>query len=143
MRGFASVALPGRQGRIGRLILDGAHNPDAAGELGRSLDLYYPEKKKVALIGVFADKDHAGVLKALLPHVDAAVTFDWENRRALKGSLLADEARGSVYCEYVPEIESALGRARKLAGEDGLVVACGSFSHLEKIRCAYCAKEER
>lgn len=143
VRGFESVALPGRQERIGRLILDGAHNPDAAGELGRSLDLYYPEKKKVALIGVFADKDHAGVLKALLPHVDAAVTFDWENRRALKGSLLADEARGSVYCEYVPEIEGALGRALELAGEDGLVVACGSFSHLEKIRCAYCAKEER
>ena len=133
--GVAGVRLPGRQELVGKdLMLDGAHNPQAARELGKSLDLYFPGRPKTALIGVFADKDVEGVLAGVLPHVSAAVTFDWDDPRASSGEKL--QAAAEKYCKayYLPDIRQAAALAKKLSGTDGLTVGCGSFSHLQEIR---------
>ena len=135
--GMAAGALPGRQELIdGKLLLDGAHNPAAARELAASVRACFPGVKKIALAGVFADKDYKGVLEATLKEMDAAVTFDWDNRRALGGKELQKYAEAFCKTRYIPDVEDALKEALAQA-EGGIVVAYGSFSHLKLIKSAY------
>ncbi len=143
INGVKSVALPGRQEIIdGKLILDGAHNPAAARELDASLQANFPGVKKVALMGIFADKDSDGVLEATLPHMAEAFTFDWDNKRALSGKILEQGAKKYCKTTYIPNVEEALKAALKSA-DGGMVVAYGSFSHLSLIRRAYGRIKER
>ena len=141
--GMAAVALPGRQELIdGKLLLDGAHNPAAARELAASVRARFPGVKKIALAGVFADKDYKGVLEATLKEIDAAVTFDWDNRRALGGKELQKYAEAFCKTRYIPDVEDALKEALAQA-EGGIVVAYGSFSHLKLIKSAYVRLAQR
>ena len=135
--GVKSVTLQGRQELIGgELLLDGAHNPAAARELASSLEQNFPGVRKVALVGIFADKDYRGVLQATLGAMSEVFTFDWENKRALGGAKLAECA--SMFCkaQYIPDIKEALAAALK-AAHGGMVAAFGSFSHLKLIKKAY------
>jgi dihydrofolate synthase/folylpolyglutamate synthase len=71
--GCAAVRWPGRfqviPGAAGRptLVLDGAHNPGGATALALSLRHHFPGRRLALLVGVSADKDRAGILKALAP----------------------------------------------------------------------------
>jgi dihydrofolate synthase/folylpolyglutamate synthase len=72
--GLAAVALPGRfQVLAGQpaIVLDVAHNPHAASTLARNLDQmgFYPRTH--AVFGAMADKDLEGLLRPLVPLVDA------------------------------------------------------------------------
>ncbi|MEL6813907.1 MAG: folylpolyglutamate synthase/dihydrofolate synthase family protein [Cyanobacteria bacterium J06598_3] len=69
-RGMAQVSWPGRlqkskwQGHP--LLIDGAHNVDAARSLRAYLDRTYPSEPITWLMGMLATKDHEGVFGALL-----------------------------------------------------------------------------
>jgi dihydrofolate synthase/folylpolyglutamate synthase len=71
--GAAAVRWPGRfqvvPGAPGRptVVLDGAHNPAGATALAASLRHYFGGRRLALVVGVSADKDHAGILKALAP----------------------------------------------------------------------------
>lgn len=52
-----SVALPGRFEETGRLIIDGAHNPEAVSLLVRSLETAFPREKFSVLFLSFRDKE--------------------------------------------------------------------------------------
>ncbi len=135
--GGLGAALPCRQELIdGKLLLDGAHNPQAAKELAASVEERFPGVKKVALVGVFADKDYNGVLQATLGAADKAFTFDWDNKRALSGKKLQECASKLCDTKYIPNIKDALTAALEAAG-DGIVMAYGSFSHLKIIKSEY------
>ena len=59
--GFAKTVWKGRFTLLATdpaVILDGAHNPSAAKELQRSLNLYFKGKKLYYIFGVFKDKDY-------------------------------------------------------------------------------------
>ena len=59
-RGLAAVTWPGRFQIVARepiVILDGAHNPDGARALARSLAEYFPGQAVTLVIGISADKD--------------------------------------------------------------------------------------
>jgi dihydrofolate synthase/folylpolyglutamate synthase len=71
--GCAAVRWPGRfqvvPGTAGRptLVLDGAHNPAGAMALAASLRHHFGGRRLALVLGVSADKDRAGILKALAP----------------------------------------------------------------------------
>jgi dihydrofolate synthase/folylpolyglutamate synthase len=66
--GIAATRWPGRLERIGRFLLDAAHNPDGAEALARHLRALAVPPADVALVfGVLADKDWAPMLDALAP----------------------------------------------------------------------------
>ena len=96
----------------------------------------FPGVKKVALVGVFADKDYNGVLQATLGAADKAFTFDWDNKRDLSGKKLQECASKLCDTKYIPNIKDALTAALEAAG-DGIVMAYGSFSHLKIIKSEY------
>lgn len=87
-RGLASVRWPGRfqPVRVGgkTLIVDGAHNPEAARALAATWKAS-PWSRKPArwILGLMRDKDDAGVLAPLAPFLGDAVTVRPPSPRAL------------------------------------------------------------
>src|SRR5512139_1554461 len=72
-RGLTEVQLAARfQVLPGRpmLILDVAHDPHAAGSLARNLAAMPPAARTIAVCAMLKDKDMAGVVRALAPHID-------------------------------------------------------------------------
>jgi dihydrofolate synthase/folylpolyglutamate synthase len=77
-----------------------------------------------------SDKDHAQMLAALAPHVDAIVYTRPATPRAAEPESLAAHAPG----ETVRDVSAALARARALAGARGQVVVAGSIYLLAEAR---------
>jgi dihydrofolate synthase / folylpolyglutamate synthase len=72
----AGLELPGRMQLVGGdppVILDAAHNPAGAGALAEALPEAIAARPVVACIALLADKDAAGVVRALAPRLELAV----------------------------------------------------------------------
>jgi dihydrofolate synthase/folylpolyglutamate synthase len=133
--GLALVELPGRFQIVpGQpvLVLDVAHNPQAARALAVSLDQmgFYP--RTFAVFGVMADKDIGNVIAPLRPLVDRWFVTDLPIARAAKAADLArDIAAGAA----APEVRisthdtpsDALLAALAAANPTDRIVAFGSF----------------
>jgi len=97
-KGLARVSWRGRFEtlRLGRktLIVDGAHNPEAARSLAATWKAS-PFSKKPArwILGIMKDKDTAGVLKPLAPFLRDAVVVRPPSPRALEPLELAGFVR--------------------------------------------------
>lgn len=68
--GIERVRWPGRFQLVSRapwIVLDGAHNPAGAQALALSLREAFGDRPKTVIAGVSADKDKAGILKAIAP----------------------------------------------------------------------------
>jgi dihydrofolate synthase/folylpolyglutamate synthase len=121
------LSVPGRFHVVDReplTIFDGAHNTPGVAALAASV----PEGT-VAVLSILDDKDAAGMLRALLPRLSAAVFTRAPNPRALSPATLADLASkvGGVRSEIEPDPRRAVERARALAGPAGTVLATGSI----------------
>lgn len=139
--GIAQAAWPGRFEVVGHapeFVVDGGHNPQGARALAASLDLNYPGRPAVLLVGVLADKDYRAMLDEVLPYAKAVVCIEPPNPRALPVAELAQAVREAVAAApHVDQraanvleagsIERGVNAARMLAGPDGLVVAFGSL----------------
>jgi dihydrofolate synthase/folylpolyglutamate synthase len=132
--GLRRVRWPGRLELIAgapSVLLDAAHNPDACLALAEHLrGLRATYRRTVLLFGVLADKEHAEMLRILLPQVDAHLFATPPTPRALPARALASEWGGQAYDAPV----RALARARRLAGRRGLVVAAGSIFLMAEVR---------
>jgi dihydrofolate synthase/folylpolyglutamate synthase len=90
--GCATVRWPGRfDVRPGRptLVLDGAHNPGGAAALAASLAHHFPGARLTLVLGISADKDRAGILKALVPLAARVVLTAAAHPRATPPAELA------------------------------------------------------
>ena len=118
--------LPGRP----TVILDVAHNPQAAAGLVANLAAQTGFGRTLMVVGMLADKDIEGALAALAGAVDAWFLARLDVPRGASAERLAEalqavDARGSVArCASPAE---ALERAAKEAGENDRIVVCGSF----------------
>ena len=143
-RAGAETRIPGRFDVVAErplTVYDGAHNPEGAQALADSLDeVLGGHRPRVAVIGVLEDKDAAGMLKALLPHVDTAIFTRSSNPRSLPPATLATLAEKvrersdrrttdptAPRAETVSDPRTAVERARALAGRTGAVLATGSI----------------
>ena len=70
------------------VVLDGAHNPDAAMALASSLTRKYPGKRWILLNGFLKDKDYAAVIRLLKPLAAQPVVTEPPNGRAEKGEFV-------------------------------------------------------
>ena len=127
-RGLAEVALPARfQVLPGRpqIILDVAHNPQAAAVLADNLAVagYAPET--IAVCGMLRDKDIAGVLAALAPRITRWHLASLGGARGASAEELAQHVRGERECFETPG--AAFAAALKRAHDDDKIVVFGSF----------------
>ena len=94
--GLAAARWPGRfQVIAGRppVILDGAHNPAGARALARSLEAHFPGRRGTFVIGMFSDKDQAGILEPLLPLAGRLIFTSAPHKRATPPDALQLLAR--------------------------------------------------
>ena len=127
VRGLADVSWPGRFQRIGRFIVDGAHNPPAMTALEKSL----PPGKCVLVAGFCADKAVDETLSMISPRTVAAFAVKTTNPRSLAADVLAAKmVEAGMDAAPCADLNTALAEARDLAaskGEDVPVLVCGSL----------------
>ena len=130
--GLASVRLAGRfQVLPGdpEWILDVAHNPDAAHSLAASLAARPCRGRTIAVCGILADKDAAGIAGALAGSVEHWIAVGLEGPRALPPAELARrlESGGAQRVAIEPDVEAGLAAARRACRPGDRVVVFGSF----------------
>lgn len=131
--GLMLVELPGRfQVLAGKpsVVLDVAHNPQAAGVLAENLSNmgYFPETW--AVFGMLADKDVEGVVSLVRDKIDHWLLASLPGERGLSASTLAGRLAasgvgGDIRCFDRPS--DAFAAARTSACEGDRIVAFGSF----------------
>ena len=89
--GLSDVVWPGRFQRVGRFIIDGAHNPPAARALAAALRKYAPFAGSVPTLvaGFCGDKDVDETLRILAPLVKKGIAVRTNNPRSLDPAELA------------------------------------------------------
>ena len=127
-RGFAEVTLPGRfQVLPGQpqVILDVAHNAQAAAVLERNLADSGFARKLFAVCGMLRDKDIGAVLRTLAPRITRWHLASLPGPRGASAADLAAHVSGNVH-EF-PTPTDAFAAAKGLAGEGDKIVVFGSF----------------
>ena len=113
------------------LVLDVAHNPQAAGELRDNLERMPVPGPTVALFAMLGDKAVEAVAGRLAGCIDRWCVTGLEDRRGIPaGTLAARLAAGGVETGNIlpcGDPGQALERARSEAGENGRVLVFGSF----------------
>ncbi len=130
--GIAAARLAGRFQRIARspdVILDVAHNPEAARALASTLRTQPISGRTLAVVGMLLDKDADAVVTALADCIDAWWTCTPDSPRARDASSLAAvlHAHGVRSVNVQPDVKAALAAARSAAGEDDRILVFGSF----------------
>ena len=110
--GFASVRWPGRLERVGQVLFDCAHNPDAA----RVLAEFLPTGTYTLVFGALADKDAPAMLELLRPRVRRVILTTPPSPRAIDPRALAK-----------PGDQVEADPVAALAAADGPTVVCGSI----------------
>ncbi|MDI9508398.1 MAG: folylpolyglutamate synthase/dihydrofolate synthase family protein [Bacillota bacterium] len=116
------------------LLIDGAHNEEAALVLRDSIETYFTNRRLIFIIGILKDKDYKSILSNLAPMADTIITITPNNLRALSSEILAREAR--VYCDRVIDgrsVDQALNLAYDLANKEDVIIGFGSLSFLKDI----------
>jgi dihydrofolate synthase/folylpolyglutamate synthase len=133
--GLLTVALPGRfQVLPGRpaTVLDVAHNPHAARALAEALGAmgYYPAT--IAVCGMLADKDIAGVVTAMKGRIDRWHVAAIPGPRGASAQTVSDALIGagvpSHAIQMFADIPAACAAAKDRAGEADRIVVFGCFS---------------
>jgi dihydrofolate synthase/folylpolyglutamate synthase len=132
-RALDTLTLPGRFELVRTdppVIVDGSHNPQAAEYLARAIVDAWPDPRRrpLVVLGVLADKDADGIVRALAPHVAGFVVTAPLSPRARDAGSLAQIAR-AVLGRDVRAVEP-LGAALQHAIREGVygVVATGSLT---------------
>ncbi|HEX6267370.1 MAG TPA: bifunctional tetrahydrofolate synthase/dihydrofolate synthase [Burkholderiales bacterium] len=127
-RGLAEVELPGRfQVLAGRpqVILDVAHNPQAARALAGNLADAGFAPETIAVCGMLRDKDIGAVVRELAPRVTRWHLATLPGPRGARAADIAAHLQGNIHRYDSPA--QAFAAAREAAGEGDKIVVFGSF----------------
>ena len=136
-RGVAQARITARFERRGRdpeWVLDVAHNPEAARNLAANLRAHPLPGRTVAVLGMLADKDVAGVLAPLIGLIDAWQVAGLDGPRGASAQQLATAltALGVAAVNVHVDVAAACRAARQAAGCGGRVLVFGSFHTVEQ-----------
>ena len=130
--GLRQVVWPGRLEVVSHrgvtVVLDGAHNPQGAEALARSLQSLWPGRPLTLVFGVLEDKDAAPMIRALFPLARRALLVSPAAERSRPPETYLTEA--AALCANVSiaaSLDAALKEARDSARPEELVVVCGSL----------------
>lgn len=117
------------------LVIDGAHNEDAAKKLADSVRFYFTNRRIIYIMGMLKDKEYEKVVAQTYAYADQIITVTPpENPRALPALTLAQTVR-----EYRPSVttadslEEAVEMAYLLAGAGDVILCFGSLSYLGRL----------
>jgi len=97
--GLATTRWPGRLDVVSEkplIMLDGAHNLDAAKQLARHLRANFKDRDITLVVGILDDKALCGMLKLLLPYAARVIATQAKTSRALPAEKLEAVAKTLV-----------------------------------------------
>lgn len=117
------------------VIVDGAHNRDAAKRLRETIEQYLSDKRLIYIMGVLADKEYERVIEETVSFASEIVTvMTPDNERALPAEKLAEAvAKYYVPVQAAESIADAVERAYALARKEDVILAFGSLSYLGEL----------
>src|SRR5439155_18618735 len=127
-----SVTSPGRMEVVGRsplVVLDGAHNPDAAVAVAEALPEVFSWNRLHLVVGMFEDKDVESVVKLLAPLADRAYACMNTGSRAAPVSRVEVALRrsGVDQVQAFETVGAAVASAMAAADPEDLILVTGSF----------------
>lgn len=137
--GVAEARLPGRLQVVQEnplVVLDGAHNPDAAEALAYTLPRVFTYERLVMVFGMLRPHDPESVLRHLLPLCDTVLFTQAPSERAYPPQTLLECAHKWTASTHSPlpkamkvylKPHEAFQQALRLAGKNDLVLVTGSF----------------
>ncbi len=110
-------------------VLDVAHNPDAARVLATNLKADPIPGRTLAVCGILADKDAAGIVSVLDGCIDSWWCASVEGTRGRSGAALAEEVRKVVRTPVVAADSVAVPVPRRSSAAKPLdrIIVFGSF----------------
>ena len=147
-RGMERTQWPGRFSCIGEdpvFILDGAHNEDAALKLRESVEVYFPGRRLIGIMGVFKDKEYEKIVQTMGPLMSVIYAVDLpDEKRGLPSEKLAEVLEKYCPCVKRPDIserqravDCAVRASLLEAGKEDVILAFGSLSYLQWVKDAY------
>lgn len=136
-RGIARTVMPARMQIVREhplVLMDGGHNEDCAAALRDALMTFLPGKRIIGICGLMADKAYTRYLSLTAPLFSRLITVRPDNPRALSADTLCEAAR--PYCAdstAADSFDEAARLALQAAGDDGVIVVCGSFYMIDDL----------
>lgn len=119
-------------------VVDGGHNPQCVASTAAALQRYFPDRRRVLLIGVLGDKDWSEMLDILAPCADAFVCVEPDSPRAMPASELcaavSKYGKPSVCRDSIAE---GVNETIRLAGTDGVSCSVGSLYMAGEVRAHF------
>ena len=141
-QGFAQVSWPCRfeiASQNPTLIFDSAHNEDAFVRLTQALEIYFPGRKVVLILGISEDKHLLAMLTAIKPLIDTLIVTRADHPRALEPEKIS-AAAGTIglQTEALTPVETALERALEIAKKNGsIILSAGSMFVTAEVKTAW------
>ncbi|HEY3781713.1 MAG TPA: folylpolyglutamate synthase/dihydrofolate synthase family protein [Fimbriimonadaceae bacterium] len=133
--GALKAAIPGRMERKivdgTEVVLDGAHNPDAALVLRENLDRYHPGRRIHMVVGMVGGHDPAHFFQPILDRVHRFYLVPIDFHRTLQPEELQEAlspiCKAGQKTESFPNAEAGFKAAIQGAEEGDFVLVAGSF----------------
>lgn len=116
-------------------VIDGAHNPAGMSIFRKNLDKYYPEGKRVILLGILKDKDIDAMLDYLLRDDDEIIITTPDSERKASPEYIAQKIQNH-HVELFANMYEALEAAKHLANKEKLLCITGSLYLTGELRQA-------
>ena len=128
LQGLEQVKWPGRFQILCRrpvVVVDGAHNGDSAAQLRRTLEMLFPDRRRILVFGVTEDKDAERMIETLVPAADDLIVTAAAHPRAMPVEELA--RRLDYPAKLSPTVSDALALALEMAGPKDIICFAGSL----------------
>ncbi len=139
--GLYAVNWPGRFELLSAeplFVVDGGHNPQCAQTVAENLRHYFPDKRRILLLGILRDKDYAGLTEILDPVTDEYLCITPDSPRALPAGELAEHLRRyGKPVTVCPSIRDGVSAALDRSDADSVVCAVGSLYSVGEIRACF------
>ena len=139
--GLYAVHWPGRFELLSDeplFVVDGGHNPQCARSVRDNLLHYFPDKRRILLLGILRDKDYAGLTGILDGAADEYICITPDSPRAFPAAELAVHLRR--FCKPVAicdSIRDGVSLALDRSDADSVVCAVGSLYSVGEIRACF------
>ncbi|MDO4990436.1 MAG: folylpolyglutamate synthase/dihydrofolate synthase family protein [Eubacteriales bacterium] len=139
--GLYAVSWPGRFELLSDepyFVVDGGHNPQCAETVRDNLLHYFPDKRRILLLGVLRDKDYPGLTAILDKAADEYICITPASARALPAEELAEHLkRYGKPVTVCGSIRDGVTEALNRSDEDSVVCAVGSLYSVGEIRACF------
>jgi dihydrofolate synthase/folylpolyglutamate synthase len=121
-KGLPKTNWPGRFQIVGNIVLDGAHNADAARRLAATLQEYFPGRRLKLILGVLRDKNYDEMCRILAPLAAEIVCVPVNSERTSDPNQLAALCR-----QANPQAVVSVSTGIPTGKSDDLTVITGSL----------------